>query len=213
MFELPPPTIVDKAIPKNAFDKYVTPKQKKLLTSLVSRIRWMNKISWQTVNLQGKEVDEIQVFELELKHKDGALDDLLSMIDRVIPYHILFILHFNGEIKYSISQKHSNPTNDNQAVVDWRFSTEWVYESDDMFYFELFGTLDQVLENICFAVSGKKSDDDNNLENLILREERLAYLNHSISKLESAINKTKQFNKKVELNQLLQELKKTRGSL
>lgn len=72
MPKLPTSTIVDKIVPKNSFDEYATTKQKKLLTSVVTRIKWLHKLSNQTVNLQGKEVIEIQVFELELKEQTNV---------------------------------------------------------------------------------------------------------------------------------------------
>lgn len=205
MLKLPPSTIVDKIVPKNSFDEYATTKHKKLLTSVVARIKWLHKLSNQTVNLQAKDVIEIQVFELELKEQTN-INDLLLLINRVIPYPILFVLRFNEEVMYSISKKHTHPTNENQAVVDWTFSTSWKNVVEDEFEISLSNSLDSVFQEICFKISGKNQGKEKNIDELIEKEQRLKQLNYSIEKITASMNKCKQFNKKVELNRQLQEL-------
>ena len=203
MLKLPTSTIVDKIVPKNSFDEYATTKQKKLLTSVVARIKWLHKLSNQTVNLQGKEVIEIQVFELELKEQTN-INDLLLLINRVIPYPILFVIRFNEEVMYSISKKHTHPTNENQAVVDWTFSTSWKNVVEDEFEISLSNSLDSVFQDICFKISGKNQGKEKDIETLIAKEQQLKQLNYSIEKITASMNKCKQFNKKVELNRQLQ---------
>ena len=204
MLKLPTSTIVDKIVPKNSFDEYATTKQKKLLTSVVARIKWLHKLSNQTVNLQGKEVIEIQVFELELKEQTN-IKELLLLINRVIPYPILFVIRHNEEIMYSISKKHTHPTNENQAVVDWTFSTSWKNVLEDEFEISLSNSLDSVFQEICFKISGKNQGKEKDIETLIAKEQLLKQLNSEIEKITTSMNKCKQFNKKVELNERLQK--------
>lgn len=205
MIKLPATSIVDKIIPKNSLEQYATSKQKKMLLSLVARIRWMYKLSTQTVNLLGKDINEIEVFELELKEKSNA-SELLLLINKVIPYQILFVLRYNEEVMYSISKKHVHPTNLNQSVVDWTFSTNWVSVAEDMFEITLSNTLDYVFQDICFRVSGKVQGKEKDIETFIKKEQHLKQLNNSIEKITIAMKKSKQFNKKVELNRQLNEL-------
>lgn len=203
MLKLPAPTIVDKIIPKNSFEEYATVKQRKLLSSHVARIKWLNKISIQTVNLQGKEINEIQVFEMELKGKFN-INELLALINKVIPYQILFVLRFNEEVMYSVSKKHIHPANENQAVVDWTFSTAWTNVTDDQFEIQLSNSLDFVFRDICFKISGKNTGKEKDIETLIAKEQQQKQLNSEIEKTLKAIDKCRQFNKRVELNQKLQ---------
>jgi hypothetical protein len=202
MFELPASTIVDKVIPKNTFEEYATPKQKRLFTNLVSKIRWKNKLSQQTVNLHGKEIQEIQIFEIELKEKT-SISELLILINRVIPYPILFEIRHEEYVMYSIAQKHSHPTNENQAVVDWTFSTEWKPVNESDFDLQLAHNLDHVYSEMCFNISGKKSFKDRDISKLIEMELKMKQLNFSIDKIRASIISCKQFNKKVELNRQL----------
>lgn len=203
MLKLPTSTIVDKIVPKNSFDAYATTKQKKLLVSLVARIKWLNKLSADTLNLHAKDVREIQVFEVELKEK-SSVTDLLLLINKAIPYPILFVLRFDEEVMYSISKKHVHPTNENQAVVDWTFSTAWVSVLEDRFEVSLSNSLDTVFQDICFKISGKTIGKEKNIEALIAKEQQLKQLNAEIEKIQRSIDKCRQFNKKVELQQKLQ---------
>jgi hypothetical protein len=60
LFALPQSTKVQKVVPKNAFDGYTNSKQKKLFSDKVLRITWLNKLAPSTVNLEAKDVKEIQ---------------------------------------------------------------------------------------------------------------------------------------------------------
>jgi len=202
MFELPASTIVDKVIPKNTFEEYATPKQKRLFTNLVSKIRWSNKLSQQTVNLHGKEVQEIQIFDIELKEKT-SISELLILINRVIPYPILFEIRYEEYVMFSIAQKHIHPTNENQTVIDWTFSTEWMPINESVFDIQLTNNLDHVYSEMCFSISGKKPFKDRDITKLIELEHKMKQLNSNIYKIRASIISCKQFNKKVELNRLL----------
>src|SRR5690554_4426911 len=105
LFNLPNTTKVNKVIPKNTFDSYTTTKHKKFLSELVYRIVWAHKISSETTNLCAKEIKEIQVFKIELKSKQD-IQPILDMIDKSIPYSIIFIVEFEGLICLSTSSKH-----------------------------------------------------------------------------------------------------------
>lgn len=212
MFDLPASTIVDKTIPKNTFDEYATPKQKRLFTNTVAKIKWANKLSEQTINLHGNEVQEIQIFEIELKERTN-ISELLLLMNRIIPYPILFEIKHEGFLMYSIAKKHSHPTNEHQAVVDWTFTTEWKTQKESSFVLQLAHNLDFVFSDICFQLSGKQSFKDRDVTKLIELEQKMKQLNFSIDKLTAAIKSCKQFNRKVELNRQLRILKNEKKEL
>jgi hypothetical protein len=68
-FNLPFNTVVQHIIPKNSFDSFTDSKQKEMFTKGIAKIVWSNKLSAETRNLQGKEIQEIQIFTIELKNK------------------------------------------------------------------------------------------------------------------------------------------------
>jgi hypothetical protein len=67
LFDLPLSSKVDRVVPKNSFDDFASNKVKKLFTNQIQKILWKNKLSVETINLRGKEIDEIQIFDIELK--------------------------------------------------------------------------------------------------------------------------------------------------
>ena len=203
-FNLPKQTQVNKSIPKNAFDSYINSKQKKLFVDIIERIRWTNKLSVETINLEGKEISEIQIFEVALRQKDN-IEKLLEIIDKSIPYHIIFVLNFEDQVKISVAQKHLHPTNENNAVIDWTFKSEWLNKDLIKYQLNLKGTLDSVIKDFCIQLSGKKEDVDLSLNELVEKESQIEKLEKEINKLKSQIKRTKQFNQKVELNALLRQ--------
>lgn len=206
-FQLPIQTIKDKSIPKNAFYEYATTKQKQLFVEVVDKIRWQNKLASDTINLEGVEVQEIQVFEIQLKQKKN-IESVLPIIEKAIPYHIIFIISFNDEVMLYTSQKHTHPVNENNAVVDWVFKTDWFSGEKEKYQLDLKVSLDKVFEDFCFKISNNVSvSSEEDLKALIEKEKKIQDLKTQISKLETQIKRTKQFNKKQPLNSQLNLLK------
>lgn len=203
MFELPDSTFVNRVIPKNAFDKYSNNRQKKQFAERVAKIRWQNKLSPQTVNLSGNDMSELQVFVVTLKIKD-SIDDVLKLIDRSIPYPIIFILEYENERLVSLSQKHTHPADEDLAVIDWTFSSDW-FPADEMPYrLNLKQSLDYVFSDLCFQISGKPQYASTDISTLIEKEQKIKQLQQKVAKLEQEIKHCRQFNRKVELNLELQ---------
>ena len=213
MLVLPHTSIVNRVVPKNSFDKFINTKQKKLFSEYVDKIKWANKLSTQTVKLEGKDIKEIQIFEILLKKKHTA-EDVLNIIDRFIPYHIIFVLRIDSELMYSVAQKHPNPNSEDNSVIDWRFTSNWINDGADGFKLNLKKSLDDVFFDFCLQVSGKIENQNKSLQKIIGREQKRKQFLIDISKLESEIKSCKQFNLKVELNlklnQKQQELNKNR---
>jgi len=207
MLVLPHTSIVNRFVPKNSFDKFINTKQKKLFSEYVDKIKWANKLSTQTVKLEGKDIKEIQIFEILLKKKH-EVEEVLNIIDRFIPYHIIFVLRFDNELMYSVAQKHPNPNSEDNSVVDWRFVSDWANVDSDVFKLNLKKSLDDVFTDFCLQVSGKIENQNKSLQEIISREQKRKQLLIDINKLESEIKSCKQFNLKVELNLKLQYLKK-----
>lgn len=202
-FQLPIQTKKDKSIPKNAFYDYATSKQKQLFVDVVDKIRWQNKLASDTINLVGVEVQEIQVFEIKLKQRKN-IESVLPIIEKAIPYHIIFIILFNDEVMLYTSQKHAHPVNENNAVVDWVFKTDWFTNEKEKYQLDLKVSLDKVFEEFCFKISNNSNiTSEEDLKGLIEKEQKIQELRNQISKIETQIKRTKQFNKKQPLNSQL----------
>lgn len=203
-FNLPNQTIVNKSIPKNAFDSYTNSKQKKLFTDIVERIKWTNKLSKDTINLKGKEIQEIQVFHITLR-KNENVQKILDIIDKSIPYHIIFMLSFNNEVMISVSQKHLHPTNENNTVIDWTFKTEWLKKENLTYELNLKNSLDDIIKDFCIQLSTKKEGKGLSIDKIVENEAQIEKLKKEIDSLQKKIKSMKQFNRKLELNIQLKE--------
>jgi hypothetical protein len=202
--QLPKPTQVNKVIPKNAFDPYCASQQKRLFTDKIEKIRWTHKLAWETTNLPSQEVKEIQCFEIELRQEEG-IEEALRIIDRAIPYPILFKLILGDYRKWMISKKHPNPSNEDNAVIDWTFESSWSTNQTDI-PVDLKISLDEVFRKLCLAVAGEKEEVSVGIDQLVTLKKEIQELESKIQKIKAKIAREKQFNKKVELNLELQTL-------
>lgn len=196
---LPSKSMVNRIVPKNAFDDFTNTRQKKQIVDLIERIKWTHKLSIDTVNLAGKEISEIQIFEIELRKKD-KIAELLQVIDKAIPYPIIFYLCHRNEIAISASLKHRHPANEDLSVIDWTFSTnDWIKDISDQFKPKLERSLDYVFFTFCKNLSGR-FNSAKTVAHLATLERKYSDLAKAIEKQKYAVTACKQFNKKVELN-------------
>ncbi len=212
MLGLPKTTEFNKRIPKQKFydNLTVTPALKKVFIDQIKTIYWRNKIAASTTNLApGTAVTELEVFEVKLNSQ--ILDDsFMRQIDKEIPYHILFILEYEGKYKAVIGYKEESGGN-TAFKVNRYYSTEWMDE--DALPLKLEGlSMDSVYENFVRQIAGDKlqTDSGESLKESVERDEKKKQLEKQISVLENKMRREKQLNRRMEMNA---ELKKLRRSL
>ena len=96
MFGLPDSTEVNRRVAKDKFYTNVnlSPKSRHLIKEQVDVFIWRNKLAEGTVSIaEGKRVQEIQIFEIQLRRQDFD-SNILSTVAKAIPYNIIFILTF-----------------------------------------------------------------------------------------------------------------------
>lgn len=194
MIELPKACVVDKFIPKKTFYEKVNISNsiREEFTDKLSKIYWRYKISEDTINIsQTEDIEEIEVFELELKEKYNC-KNIIRVITKNIPYPILFYIKYENDFQYAIKY--------NEEI----YFSEWNNELD--FIFNGLNTK-IVYDNIVKTITNiDKSAND--LEKEINIQNNIINLEKEISKLESKIRSEKQFNIKVQYNEQIAELKK-----
>lgn len=107
MFVLPESTQFERRIPKQKFyaNLSITPALKRVFTEQIDTIIWRNKLSAQTLNVaRGERVEELEVFLIRLRQR-SLNNSVLELIDREVPYHIIFLLDFEGEFQARIGYK------------------------------------------------------------------------------------------------------------
>ena len=204
-FSLPTNTIVQRVVPKNSFDSYTNSKQKEAFTKDIAKIIWSNKLSVETINLAGKDISEIQIFRIELKEKKD-ITALLNVIDKAIPYHIIFIIEFEGSVYVSTSSKHASPLNDDKSVIDWTFKSEWHSKREKPYTLELKRDLDFIFYDFCQQLSLKSNSKNKTINDLVQYNVQISELTKEIEQTRRNTSSCKQFNKKVELNLKLKQL-------
>lgn len=210
MLGLPKSTEFNKRIPKQKFYDNLTVSST-LKRSFVEQIRviyWRNKIAASTVNIAaGEEVTELEVFEISLNQQ--SLDEnVMKQIDKEIPYHILFILSFEGKIQAWIGYKEATVGNAAFKVCSY-YHTPWMQAEELQLKIDGLG-MDAVYENFVRQIAGdilggEKTED---LKVSVENAEQKAQLEKQIAVLQAKVKKEKQFNKQMELNTQLKKLKK-----
>ena len=200
MIGLPKTTEFNKRIPKQKFyeNMDISPVLKKVFVEHVKIIYWRNKIAASTTNLAaGSHVTEIEVFEVRLN--SPVLDDsLLRQIDKEIPYHILFLLEYDGKYQAWIGYKEAAASGNKAFKVNGYYHTEWLTEDELPLKVEGL-SVDKVYENFVRQIAGdalrSETDKTESLKESVERDNRRQELE-------------KQLNKQVQLNTELKKLKK-----
>lgn len=210
MLGLPKTTEFNKRIPKQKFYENIdiSPALKKVFVEQVKIIYWKNKIAASTTNLAaGSEVTELEVFEIRLN--SPVLDDgLLRQIDREIPYHILFLLEYEGKYQAWIGYKEAAVSGKKAFKVNGYYHTEWFIE--DELPLKLEGlSIDTVYENFVRQIAGDRLNTEKKGESLkesVEREEQRQVVKKQIEVLKAKIRKEKQFNKQIDMNNEVKKL-------
>ena len=212
MIGLPKTTEFNKRIPKQKFyeNMDISPALKKIFVEQVRIIYWKNKIAASTTNLAaGTDVTELEVFEVRLS--SPVLDDsLLRQINKEIPYHILFLLEYQGKYQAWIGYKESAASGNKAFKVNGYYHTEWLAE--DELPLKLEGlNVDAVYENFVRQIAGDKLKTEaagESLKESVARDEQKQALQKQIATLQAKIRKEKQLNKQMQMNTELKKLKK-----
>lgn len=211
MLELPRSTEFNKRIPKQKFyeNLQITPALKKSFVDQIKVIHWKNKIASTTVNLApGEQVTELEVFSIRLN--EGLLDEaVLRQIDREIPYHILFLLEYEGKVQAWIGYKETSGSGNTAFKVNRYYHTDWVLPQELPLRMEGL-TIDAVYENFVRQIAGDalEGGQSETLKESVDRSEKKAQLEKRIAAIQSKMRKEKQLNVQMKLNAELKALKK-----
>lgn len=227
-FNLPESTTFDRRVPKQKFygNLAVSAALKRSFIDEIKTIWWRNKFAVDTLNLaKGTTVTEIEVFEIELAN--GELnEDILRQMDRLIPYHLLFVLSFADRVQAWIGYKEASAAGENAFKVSRYYHTDWIPR--EALRFTLSGlTLDKVYENLVRNIHAASQPapigrdglravgeaeaawrDDLSISENIVRDTARARLEKQIAVLEAKMRREKQLNRKMELNAELKRLRK-----
>lgn len=210
---LPQSTKFNRRIPKQKFYENITitPALKRIFVDQIKVIYWRNKIAATTVNLApGKNVTEVEVFEVKLA--SVPIDEaVLRQIDRDIPYHIIFLLEYEGKYQAWTSSKETAASGSSTFKVGRYYHTDWLSEEELPVHIDGLD-LDTAYENFVRQIAGdvlsSGSDSSESLKESVEREEKRRELKKQIEMLEAKMRKEKQLNRQMEMNVDLKRLRK-----
>ena len=211
MLGLPKSTEFNKRIPKQKFyeNLSVTPALKRIFIDQIKVIYWRNKIAPTTMNLAaGETVTEIEVFEIRLA--TPQLDvSVLKQIDKEIPYHIVFLLEYEGKYQAWTAYKESAASGNNAFKVETYYHTDWLTEQDLPLKIDGLN-IDAVYENFVRQIAGDslRAKNEESLKESIERDARRQMLQKQIAVLQAKVRNEKQLNKQVQMNTELKKLKR-----
>ena len=211
MLGLPKSTEFNKRIPKQKFyeNLSVTPAMKRVFIDQIKVIYWRNKLAATTMNLApGEIVTEVEIFEVRLD--DPKLDvSVLRQIDKEIPYHVIFLLEYDGKYQAWTAYKEETVSGNNAFKVGTYYHTDWLPELELPLKVEGLN-IDKVYENFVRQIAGDilQADSGESLKQSVERDARKQELQKQISALQTKVRKEKQLNKQIQLNSELKKLKK-----
>ncbi|MGZ8190268.1 MAG: DUF4391 domain-containing protein [Methylococcaceae bacterium] len=209
LFEFPEQAKFGRVLPKNKIYQHAspTPAVKALFVQQVEQIVWQYKLAPETINLPAKPgVPEIQIFDISLKMPE-LNHEVLRCIDKVIPFPIIFQLYYDNRIQTVATYKRPNEADSAKWVIDGYFAGDWQsIESERQALpvaLDLAGLYEQILRQLLPLAAREH-------ETLKVQVERLTAWRSKLNecqKLQARLNKEKQFNRKVELNAQVRQLK------
>lgn len=211
MIGLPKSTEFNRRIPKQKFYENLTVSAalKRFFVDQIKVIYWRNKIAATTMNLAaGEVVTEIEIFEVRLNEQ--KLDEsVLRQIDKEIPYHIVFLLEYDGKYQAWTAYKEVAASGNNAFKVGTYYYTDWMEEADLPLKIDGLN-VDKVYENYVRQIAGDalQAANQESLKDSVERDNRRQELQKQIAVLQQKVRKEKQLNKQVQLNADLKRLKK-----
>lgn len=213
MIGLPKSTEFNRRIPKQKFYENisVSPTLKRVFIEQIKVIYWRNKVTATTMNLAaGDTVTELEVFEVKLNGQQ--LDEsVLRQIDKEIPYHILFLLEYDGKYQAWTAYKEAAAFGSNAFKVGTYYHTDWLPETELPLKVEGL-SVDKVYENFVRQIAGdalrSEEGKTESLKESVERDNRRQELEKQVAALQTKVRKERQLNKQVQLNAELKKLKK-----
>jgi len=202
---LPHNAIVNKFVAKTKFYEKasLSSKLQNEFINKIQEITWKYKLAENTIGISKTDkVTEIQVFEIELKEQIIP-KNILKVIDKAIPYQILYQFVYKDNIAYGITLKENN-IGQNYYFSEWNEEISFDFTGID---------LEKVYQKLIKAFIPDDVKKQGDFDAIIDTDNKIKHLEKEVLTLDHKIKKEKQFNRKVELNKFLLEKQKQLQSI
>lgn len=196
-------------LPKNKIYEHsgANTRLKDFFVEQVEQIVWQYKLAPETINLPAKPgVPELQIFTIKLKTTELNLD-VLRCIDGAVQFPIIFELSFDGRTQVIAAHKRPNESDASRWVLSDYFATAWLPSDIERAAMPLALDLGGLYEQVLHRLIPTPARPQESLPDLVARVELVAAKQREVEKTASKLTKEKQFNRKVEINATLRQLK------
>ncbi len=213
LFAYPKQAEFGRVLPKNKIYEHsgANTRLKDLFVEQVEQIVWRYKLAPETINLAAKPgVPEIQVFAIQLKSTDLHYD-VLRCIDGAVQFPIIFELTqgqgAGARTQVVAAYKRPSETDSANWVCSDYFESGWMpatFERAPLpLALDLGGLYDQLLQRLVpLEIRTHEA-----LPDLIARAQEVMAKAREVAMTEARLAREKQFNRKVEINSTLRQLK------
>lgn len=209
LFAWPQQAAVGRPVAKSKIYAHAKPTAalRALFVEQVESITWAYKLSPETINLPAKPaVPEIEVFEVALKLPDVSYS-VLRCIDKAMPRPILFVLRHGGKSQPIAAYKRPSEAASGQWVLGDYHAAPW--QPDDLprdglpVALDLQGLYEQLMRQHLALPARIGETLRDQLDRLAELEAKQA----AAARLETRLAQEKQFNRKVEINSQLRNIR------
>jgi len=210
MFIYPAKAAINRPVPKTKLyaNAKLTKSIKDKFVSQVSEIVWKYKLSPETTNLTARDgFIEIQIFEIKLRETELGTE-VLTVIDRAIPYPIIFELRYENQMKSAAAYKRPAEAGSGDWVLEEYFETGWRDDKAPSVPLPVALDIKSLYEQMIFTFIDLPPRNGEALESLVQRVRLLRKYRREIKALEGKLNTERQFNRKVEFKAQAREMNK-----
>ena len=214
LYQFPQQAKVDRIIPKNKFYEQgkANGKIEQLFVNQVESIRWAYKLAASTIHLEDQDdLKEIQIFRVKSRVENLDIS-ILSFIDKLILTPIIFEVVYRDKVKVVATYKRLNQADKSKAVIGQYYASECLEDHSRVelpLYLKLADLYEHFIEQLLPLVTSEEQHKDResiSLELKLQKAQQLESLLKQFDQLKSKLRNEKQFNRRVELNKLLQDL-------
>lgn len=178
---------------------------KKLFQDQVGQIRCFHELSEEKMNLKSS-VAVPKILIIQVIQKGEKLDGrILEAMDKAFGVPLIFELIYNQQCAYAACYRRRRENDATQWVFSDYYYSNWMPLDATASPIPVALSLASLYEQLIRRLLPISSDEP--LPALMARISELQKVNREIEKLESRIQKEKQFNRRVELNRKLNALK------
>ena len=185
----------------------VNPRMKAHFVNDVESIRWLYKLSLDTLNVSASDdMKEVEVFVATLKQADCPTD-LFTFIDTHMPRHIVFILQYGDNSMLLINYKQWKDDTHTAFKITQMFASPWVPTS--RIQLNIDGqSLPRIYDIFVAQISGIGEHKAGSMEEIVALRQQIAKQEAELQKLEKRMRREPQVDVQMEMHKQVRQMRK-----